>query len=405
LNASASHPSAVELRRKLAQELIRTGDLRTVPWRQAVESVPREIFLPAFFRPVERASGVLWDPVVPDRISDEERLELVYLDETWVTQLDQQTTPEQAVLPTAGIPTSSSTMPGLVVRMLEELGVDRSSEVLEIGTGTGYSTALLSERLGSAAVTSIEFDPEVAARADSALRTAGYAPHLVVGDGVDGHATGAPYDRIVATCSVRHVPAAWIEQTRRGGSILTTLTGWLDASAGLVRLAVDGNGQAEGRFLGTTDSFMPARSHDRPPLPEDLLDWLSEYSAEERPTLTGPEVLDQTIDWTAAFVAQLAVPGCQPLGISEDDGPMINYLIDVEQRSFAALMPQTDQSWRVRAGGPVDLWARVESAVGAWRAAGAPPIESFTLQVTPTEQLVRLPGTDRSLLGSLPLGS
>jgi methyltransferase of ATP-grasp peptide maturase system len=389
---------------RLAESLAVTDDLRTEPWRQAVEVVARDVFIPSFFQPIDGSAGTLWRPVTADLVAEDERLRMVYRDETWVTQLDGQMTPEQADLPIAGIPTSSSTMPGLVVRMLEELGVDDGSNVLEIGTGTGYSTALLSERLGSAAVTSIEFDPEVAARAGTALRAAGYAPELVVGDGIDGHAAGAPYDRIVATCAVRHVPTAWIDQTRAGGSILTTLTGWLDASAGLVRLDVTGDGQAEGRFLGTTDSFMPARSHDRPPLPEDLFDWLSDCPVEERPTSIGPDVLDQTVDWTAAFLAQLAVPGCQPLGISEGDGPMINYLIDVGQRSFAALMPQADQSWRVRIAGPVDLWARVETALATWQAVGAPPIESFRLQVTPTEQLVHLPGTDRSLLGSLPLG-
>lgn len=405
MSASASSALTAGLRRRLAATLIDSGDLRSAPWRRAVESVPREIFIPSFFRPLDRSSGVLWEPVTADRFAEKDRLDLVYQDETWVTQLDQRVIPEQIALPAAGIPTSSSTMPGLVVRMLEELGVDDSSQVLEIGTGTGYSTALLSERLGSGAVTSIEFDPGVAARAAQGLRTAGYAPHLVVGDGLDGHEARAPYDRIIATCSVLYVPSAWIDQTREGGSILTTLTGWLDASAGLVRLEVTGGGRAEGRFLGTTDSFMPARPHDRPRLPDDLFDWLSECSVEERPTLIGPDVLDQTVDWTAAFVAQLAVPGCQPVGISEDDGPMINYLIDAEQSSFAALIPQSDQSWRVRVAGPVDLWARVETAVARWRAAGAPPIESFKLQVTPTEQLVQFPGTDRSLLGFLPLGT
>ncbi|MBP2354804.1 methyltransferase of ATP-grasp peptide maturase system [Kribbella aluminosa] len=389
----------------MADSLAVTGDLRTEPWRRAVETVPREAFIPSFFRPVDGPGETLWAPVTTELVAGAELLQLVYSDATWVTQLDRRLTPEQTDLPIAGVPTSSSTMPGLVVRMLEELGVEDGSKVLEIGTGTGYSTALLSERLAGAAVTSVEFDPEVAGRAGRALRSTGFDPTLVVGDGIDGHAAGAPYDRVVATCSVRHIPTAWIDQTRAGGSILTTLTGWLDASAGLVRVEVFEGGSAEGRFLGTTDSFMPARPHDRPPLPDDLFDWLSDSPVEERVTSVGPDVLDQAVDWTAAFVAQLAVPGCQPLGISEDDGPMVNYLIDAELEAFAALIPQSDGSWRVRTAGRVDLWARVESKLAAWDALGRPSLDSFRLDITATAQTVRLSDSVGSEFAALPLGT
>jgi methyltransferase of ATP-grasp peptide maturase system len=397
---SADEPA--ELRRRLADALVASGDLRTKPWRHAVEAVPRHVFLPSFFRPIDGPTETLWEPVTAHLVDRSERLGLVYRDETWVTQLDRQLMPEQTNLAVAGVPTSSSTMPGLVVRMLEELQVDDRCAVLEIGTGTGYSAALLSERLGSELVTSLEFDPTVARRAAQALGSAGYCPTLAVGDGLDGYDAAAPYDRVVATCSVRHVPAAWIQQTRPGGSILTTLTGWLDASAGLVRLEVTGRGHAEGQFLGTTDSFMPARPHDRPPLPDELFDWLSDSPTDERATPIGPEVLDQTIDWTSPYIAQLAIPGAQPIGISEGDGPMINYLIDVGHRAFAALIPQPDHSWRVRTAGPVDLWERVETALSNWERVGRPSIGTFSLQISPEAQRVHASGSG-ALMGSLPL--
>ena len=125
--------------------------------------------------------------------------------------------------PVTGVPTSSCTAPGLMALMLEALDVDVDARVLEVGTGTGYNAGLLSHRLRSRLVTSVEVDPVVAEAARVALLACGYTPTLIVGDGAAGHPGNAPYDRIIATCSAPSIPAPWIAQLRPGGLLLTNL--------------------------------------------------------------------------------------------------------------------------------------------------------------------------------------
>ncbi|MEU5976483.1 methyltransferase domain-containing protein [Streptomyces sp. NPDC047315] len=163
--------------------------------------------------------------------------------------------------------------------------------MLEIGTGTGYSTALMCQRLGSDQVTSIEYDPATAARARAALAAAGHAPRLVQGDGLLGDGKGAPYDHLIATCAVRTIPPAWLRQVKPGGTILTTLSGWLYGS-GLAQLTVGEDGAAEGSFLPGTVSFMIARPHAAPDL-GDVSDLLHQ-PGDERPARYGPEIFQ---DW------------------------------------------------------------------------------------------------------------
>jgi len=306
-------------------------------------------------------------------------------------------------VPIPGEPTSSSTLPGLVVRMLEELKVEDRSRVLEIGTGTGYSSALLSARLGAELVTSVEIDAEVAGRAKDALAAVGFKPDLVTADGLLGHQPGALYDRVIATCSVRHIPPAWLNQTRPGGLILTTMLGWLDASSGLVRLEVTGDGTAEGVFLGGTDSFMPARPHAAPRLDDDIYTWIDEVETTERPTVVGPEILDPWDGWTSMFIAQLAVPDAQLLIYGVDDGPLIEHIVDARQRSVAILHKLSDDSAVVQQGGPIALWDVIEEAITGWQHAGSPPLQQFRITVTPDSQTVWYGDPDGPLSWNLPI--
>ena len=365
---------AQQLRHALAKELDANGALRTAPWRAAVEAVPRHVFLGSFFADEPTTDGTSYTPVL-DAGHRAQWLALAYEDRTWVTQLDGHLFADRAPGPVTGIPTSSSTLPSMVVSMLEELDVADGMTVLEVGTGTGYSTALLCHRLGEDQVTSIEVDPEVAARADTALESAGYSTWTVTGDGLLGHPYRAPYDRVIATMAVRRIPYAWIRQTRPGGIVLATVGSWAYGT-GLAKVTVSPDGTAEGSIVART-SFMPARAQAVAPVGGDLGARIA-YAGPGRPVRITPGVLRE---WMPAFLAQLAAPGAQLVRAALADGTETAYLIDAERESVAAVSLDGDR-WTVRQSGPVNLWDAVEDTLVAWQAAGGPDVDSVRLRVT-----------------------
>ena len=112
-----------------------------------------------------------------------------------------------------------TTQPSLSAVMVAGLGLTGTEHVLEIGTGYGYQTALLS-RL-SAAVVSVEYWPDIAARARDNLRAQGIRNVLVVaGDGTVGYATGAPYDAVLVSAAFPQVPPPLVSQLRAGGRLV-----------------------------------------------------------------------------------------------------------------------------------------------------------------------------------------
>ncbi|MGW2353763.1 ATP-grasp peptide maturase system methyltransferase [Actinacidiphila glaucinigra] len=356
-----------DLRDQLLRHMTEQGTVRSPQWRDAVAATPRHEFLRGgYFRWVDGSSPTAWEPVMPD---DPDWLAGCYSDVSLVTQIAGTVVPGDIRGQILRQPTSSSTFPGLVVRMLEDLDVVDGARVLEVGTGTGYSTALLCHRLGDERVTSVEVDASVSALAAAALAHVGHAPHLVVGDGLAGHKDGARYDRIIATCGVLTIPQEWIAQVAPGGTILATVCGWLYSSE-LARLTVQEDGSASGRLLGGQISFMLARPHVPPPL-----GMLPDTAAGvERATSVGPDVLD---DWTARFVAQVAAPRAQRVMLDTNE----HLLLDVAAGTWALVYRQ-GQAWRVRQGGPARLWDDVESLIARWREAGAPDLEGFGLTVT-----------------------
>lgn len=113
--------------------------------------------------------------------------------------------------------------PYMVALMTELLRLTAESQVLEIGTGSGYQTAVLAELAGN--VVSIERLPELAGQAEDLVRRLGYANiRFITGDGTLGFAEGAPYQGILVAAGAPRVPQELRAQLAIGGRMVIPVT-------------------------------------------------------------------------------------------------------------------------------------------------------------------------------------
>ena len=109
--------------------------------------------------------------------------------------------------------------PSLVLEMTLALDLQPTSKVLEIGTGSGFQTALLAKF--SASVYTVERIEELHKSAQKRLGEAGFENiHFKLDDGSYGWADHAPYDRIMVTAAAATIPQELIEQLKPGGKML-----------------------------------------------------------------------------------------------------------------------------------------------------------------------------------------
>ena len=109
--------------------------------------------------------------------------------------------------------------PYVVAVMLESLQLTPTSTVLEIGTGSGYVTALLGEL--AAQVFSIERHPDLASHAREVLARFGYANvQISTGDGTLGLPAHSPFDAILVSAAAFEIPSALLSQLREGGRMI-----------------------------------------------------------------------------------------------------------------------------------------------------------------------------------------
>lgn len=116
----------------------------------------------------------------------------------------------------------TTSQPSLIAWMLERLGLDARSRVLEVGTGCGYQTALLS--LLAKEVYSLDIVPSLVEQARATLKRLGHRNVQVrCGDGYAGWPEAAPFDAIIVAAGAPAIPPPLVEQLKPGGRMIIPL--------------------------------------------------------------------------------------------------------------------------------------------------------------------------------------
>ncbi|MEU8887137.1 methyltransferase domain-containing protein [Streptomyces sp. NPDC048442] len=366
---------------ELERALVSAGVL-SPDWAPAFEAVPRSAFLPELIWPWDMATG----RSIPVSRAEQPGPWQAYAgaDVPIVTQWDDG---RHGGREPGEVATSSASMPSVVFRMLQYLGVRRGDRVLEIGTGTGWNAALLAHRLGAANVVSVEVDQEVAEVARGTLGRFGMPVRVVCGDGAEGDpdGSGAGYDRVVATVGVRSVPWAWVRQTLPGGVVVAPWGVNYANGDAVVRLVVaDDGASASGPFMGPVE-FMKLRAQRQPAVVHDEFVGGGVTDGDESGSDLPRElaVLSAQFDpW--AFVLGVRVPHfLRTVDRADEEGNQAVWWYGTEgSRSWACVQFRRGRSARVWQYGPRRLWDEVESAYAWWEGAGRPGHERFGLTVT-----------------------
>jgi protein-L-isoaspartate(D-aspartate) O-methyltransferase len=177
------------LRKALVDTLVRTGAIGNPAIERAFRSVPRHLFVPKA------------------EITD------AYTDRPIFLRWEGER------------PASSSSQPTIMAIMIEQLQLEPGMRVLEVGAGSGYNAAILSELTGvDGHVVSVDIDFSLVVDARRNLTAAGFeAVEVACCDGSIGYSQGAPYDRIIVTADARDVSPCWVGQLAEGGVLVAPL--------------------------------------------------------------------------------------------------------------------------------------------------------------------------------------
>lgn len=350
-------------------------------WLAPVARVPRHELVPRWW--VVDDSG-RWS--LRDGPSDPEAwAEAAYADRSLVTRVGPlHADKAQLGDHPEGLPTSSATLPSLVVRMLRHGRLGDGLDLLDLGTGAGGLTAYACHRLGDGCVTSLDIDPYLVGAAGERLASLGHHPRMLTADATE-HVPGA-YDRIVSTVALTPGPQLRpvLGSLRPGGRIATTLartclivTGWKDR-----------NGDVIGRVERDMAGFMLTRSGAN--YPAGLAELFARArAADGDETTTGRHpVVDVANAWELRSMLEITTPGVE-LDYATDGTDGTNNPVRT------AYLAHPDGSWarasaagrtdppEVHQAGPQRLWNAVERIRDRLNTEGGLPLLGARVRMTP----------------------
>ncbi len=367
--------TARERHAALVEAMVADGTLTDTALIDAFRSVPRHRFIP------ETGALTAYGASLNANNNPEQWLAAVYADNAIVTQVDESTVAARGEPPAyqevgsqarREAATSSSSAPTVLARLFELADLANGQRVLEVGTGTGWNTALLAHRLGDRAVISLEVDPRLARSARESLEKEGYSPTVHLVDGYEGYPPGAPYDRITSTFGVRRIPPAWLEQLRPDGLVVCPW-GLLEGAGVLARVECPGDGSARGSFHNGV-GFVPLHTPDPPATPvRDSGQQPDEYR------LTQNDPVAPLLSFPSAFALSVMVPDWRVRRRWIGTGSGV-WVCDRNADSWVRVYPY-GTSWMIEQGGPRSVWDEFEEALELWSGLGEPRPERFGLSV------------------------
>jgi len=348
-------------------------------WRPAVAAIPRHLFVPrwwAWSAPGPGFDAGVWE-LREGHADPAAWLDMTYRDASLVTRVgpwhaDHAKPGDQL----AGTPTSSATLPSLTVRMLQHACLADDSDVLEVGTGSGYGCAVLCKRLGDQHVTSVDVDGYLTKAAAGRLDDIGLHPEVATCDAT-GPLPGS-YDRIVSTVAVRPVPACWLAALRPAGRLVTTIAGTC--------LIVTANKTADGGAAGVTEWDRAGFMHTRtgPDYPPGMLERFAAIrDAEGEQVSTGRYPVVRVSDgWELFSTVGVTIPGVSHHYKESADGHRTAWMLHPDG-SWARATGTADDPPVVHQSGPRRLWDELDAIRHAWLRDGSLPAYGAKVTISP----------------------